>query len=239
MNIILLSGGSGKRLWPLSSETRSKQFLKILRSPDGAHESMIQRVWRQIHETIPDAKMIISTTDSQKETIKCQLGSDVDIALEPERRDTFPAIALAAVFLAMERGCGMEETVIVMPVDAYAEEGYFQTLRKMDEAVQNSAADMILMGIRPTYPSTKYGYIVPEPEQTSSLMKIDSFSEKPTEERAIHLLDRGAFWNGGVFAFKMEYILKVVRQYIDPTGGGITIFEKTIAGSAKSALIMR
>lgn len=218
MNIILLSGGSGKRLWPLSSETRSKQFLKVLRSPEGAHESMIQRVWRQIHETIPNARMIISTTDSQQETIKRQLGNDVDIALEPERRDTFPAIALAAVFLAMERNCGMEETVIVMPVDAYAEEGYFQTLLKMDEAVQNNAADMVLMGIRPTYPSTKYGYIVPEPKQTSSLMKVASFSEKPTEKRAIELLDVGAFWNGGVFAFKMGYIMEVVRQYIDPQG---------------------
>ncbi len=218
MNIILLSGGSGKRLWPLSSETRSKQFLKVLRSPNGTHESMIQRVWRQIHETIPNARMIVSTTDSQQETIKRQLGADVDIALEPERRDTFPAIALAAVFLAMERGCGMEETVIVMPVDAYAEEGYFQTLLKMDEAVQRNAADMVLMGIRPTYPSTKYGYIVPEPRQTSDLMKVASFSEKPTEDRAIELLDVGAFWNGGVFAFRMGYIMEVVRQYIDPQG---------------------
>ena len=218
MNIILLSGGSGKRLWPLSSETRSKQFLKVLRSPNGTHESMIQRVWRQIHETIPNARMIVSTTDSQQETIKRQLGADVDIALEPERRDTFPAIALAAVFLAMERGCGMEETVIVMPVDAYAEEGYFQTLLKMDEAVQRDAADMVLMGIRPTYPSTKYGYIVPEPRQTSDLMKVASFSEKPTEDRAIELLDVGAFWNGGVFAFRMGYIMEGVRQYIDPQG---------------------
>lgn len=218
MNIILLSGGSGKRLWPLSSETRSKQFLKVLRSPDGTPESMIQRVWRQIHENIKEAKMIISTTDSQQDTIKRQLGRDVDIALEPERRDTFPAIALAAVFLAMERGCGMEETVIVMPVDAYAEKGYFQTLLKMDEAVQNNAADMVLMGIRPTYPSSKYGYIIPEQVQTSNLMKVASFSEKPTEERAIELLDMGAFWNGGVFAFKMKYIMKVVQQYIEPEG---------------------
>ena len=218
MNIILLSGGSGKRLWPLSSETRSKQFLKVLRSPEGTHESMIQRVWRQIHKAIPDAHMIISTTDSQKETIRKQLGVQVDIALEPERRDTFPAIALAAVFLAMERGCGMDETVIVMPVDAYAEVGYFQTLLKMDRAVQSDAADMVLMGIRPTYPSSKYGYIVPEPVQTSGLMRVASFSEKPEAKRAIELLDMGAFWNGGVFAFKMRYIMEIISRYIVPQG---------------------
>lgn len=216
MNIILLSGGSGKRLWPLSSETRAKQFLKVLRAPDGIHESMIQRVYRQIHEVGIDAPIVVSTTDSQKDTIRRQLGGGIDIALEPERRDTFPAIALAAVFLAEERHCGMDETVLVMPVDAFAEAGYFQTLLKMDRAVQAGAADMVLMGVRPTYPSMKYGYIVPEPEQTSTLMRVARFVEKPDVKKARELLDMGAFWNGGVFAFKMGYILDIVRRYIEP-----------------------
>ena len=216
MNIIMLSGGSGKRLWPLSSETRAKQFLKVLRAPDGSHESMIQRVYRQLHEAGIDAPIVISTTDAQKDTIRQQLGDDVAIALEPERRDTFPAIALGAVYLACEKHCGMDETVLIMPVDAYAEGEYFRTILKMDRAVQNDAADMVLMGIRPTYPATKYGYIVPAAEQTSELMHIESFAEKPTAERAKALLDRGAFWNGGVFAFKMGYILDVVRRYIEP-----------------------
>lgn len=216
MNIILLSGGSGKRLWPLSSNTRSKQFLKVLRSPGGEHESMIQRVYRQLHENLGDVPVVVSTTDAQKDTIRRQLGDGVDIALEPERRDTFPAIALAAVFLASERGCREDETVLVMPVDAYAEEGYFKTLQKMDQAVQDGAADMVLMGIRPTYPAAKYGYIVPVAEQTSSLMKVSHFVEKPPVEKAVELLDMGAFWNGGVFAFKMSYLLGIVKRYMEP-----------------------
>jgi len=216
MNIILLSGGSGKRLWPLSSDTRSKQFLKVLRTPEGVPESMIQRIYRQLHELKMDTQIVISTTDAQKDTILRQLGSSVDIALEPERRDTFPAIALAATFLATERHCGMEETVVVMPVDAYTEEGYFQTILKMDRAVQARAADMVLMGVRPTYPATKYGYIVPVPERTSSVMKVSHFEEKPATEKARELLDMGAFWNGGVFAFKMGYMMDIVRRYIEP-----------------------
>jgi len=216
MNIILLSGGSGKRLWPLSSGIRAKQFLKVLRAPDGTHESMLQRVYRQIHEAGIDAPVVISTTDTQKDTIRAQLGDKVEIALEPERRDTFPAIALAAVFLASEYHCSADETVLVMPVDPYADEGYFQTLLKMDKAVQDGAADMVLMGIRPTYPSLKYGYIVPEAEQTSGLMRVSHFAEKPSIEKVRELLDIGAFWNGGVFAFKMGYILDVVRRYIEP-----------------------
>lgn len=216
MNIILLSGGSGKRLWPLSSGIRAKQFLRVLRAPDGSHESMVQRVFRQIHEAGIDAPIVISTTDSQKNTIMQQLGDKVNIALEPERRDTFPAIALAAMYLFSECHCGLEETVLVMPVDPYTDQGYYETIKKMDRAVQNDAADMILMGVRPTYPSMKYGYILPELAQTSDLMKVASFAEKPTTERARELLDRGAFWNGGVFAFKMGYILDVVRRYIEP-----------------------
>lgn len=216
MNIIMLSGGSGRRLWPLSSETRAKQFLKVLRAPDGSRESMIQRVYRQLHEAGINAPIVVSTTDVQQDTIRQQLGSGVDIALEPERRDTFPAIALGAVFLASERGCAPEETVLIMPVDAYADEEYFRSIQKMDRAVQSGAADMVLMGIRPTYPASKYGYIVPKAEQTSELMQVASFAEKPSMEQAKELLDRGAFWNGGVFAFKMGYILDIVRRYIEP-----------------------
>ncbi len=220
MNIILLSGGSGKRLWPLSSDTRSKQFLKVLKAPDGAPESMIQRIYRQIHEAGIDAPIVVSTTDSQKEAIWRQLGRDVDIALEPERRDTFPAIALAAVFLSTERQRAPDETVLVLPVDPYTEEGYFQTLLKMDRAVQAGVADMVLMGIRPTYPSMKYGYIVPKAEQISDLMRVEQFVEKPTESKAKELLDRGAFWNGGVFAFKLGFLMDIVRRYIEPKSYG-------------------
>lgn len=216
MNIIMLSGGSGKRLWPLSSETRAKQFLKVLCAPDGNRESMIQRIYRQLREAKIDAPIVVSTTDAQQDTIRQQLGAGVDIALEPERRDTFPAIALGAVFLASERSCGPEETVLIMPVDTYADEEYFRSIRKMDRAVQSGAADMVLMGIRPTYPAAKYGYIVPEAKQTSDLMHIASFVEKPPVEQAKELLDRGAFWNGGVFAFKMGYILDIIQRYVEP-----------------------
>lgn len=216
MNIIMLSGGSGKRLWPLSSDTRAKQFLKVLRAPDGSRESMIQRVYRQLREADIDAPIVVSTTDTQQNTIRQQLGAGVDIALEPERRDTFPAIALGAVFLASERGCSPEDTVLIMPVDTYVDGEYFRSMQKMDRAVQGGAADMVLMGIRPTYPAEKYGYIVPKAEQTSDLMHIASFVEKPPFEQAKNLLDNGAFWNGGVFAFKLGYVLDIVRRYIEP-----------------------
>ena len=162
MKIILLSGGSGKRLWPLSNDVRSKQFLKVVRGGDGKTESMLQRVYRQIKEAGHNGEITVATAVTQVESIKGQLGEAVSIVVEPERRNTFPAIALSAAYLYFEKNCPMEETVVVLPVDPYVGEEYFRMLHKLDVAVQAGAADLVLMGVAPTYPSEKYGYIIPQ-----------------------------------------------------------------------------
>ena len=134
MNIILLSGGSGKRLWPLSNDVRSKQFLKIFRRKDGSRESMAMRMYRMIREVDPGATITIATSESQIPQIRAQLGENVGISVEPARRDTFPAIALAAAYLK-EQGAGAEEPVVVCPVDPYVNEDYFECLKKLNEEV--------------------------------------------------------------------------------------------------------
>ncbi|MBR3735394.1 MAG: mannose-1-phosphate guanylyltransferase, partial [Lachnospiraceae bacterium] len=91
MNIILLSGGSGKRLWPLSNDIRSKQFIKIFKTENG-YQSMVQRIYGQIKQTDPDATVTIATSKSQVSEIHNQLGNNVGISVEPCRRDTFAAI---------------------------------------------------------------------------------------------------------------------------------------------------
>ncbi|MFI3277318.1 MAG: sugar phosphate nucleotidyltransferase [Rikenellaceae bacterium] len=214
MKIILLSGGSGKRLWPLSNDTRSKQFLKLLKSPSGDFESMVQRVNRQIRESGIDADLTIATSISQYDSIVNQLGDKVDIVTEPERRDTFPAIALSASYLLKEKGCSRDEVVVVMPSDSYVDSGYFDVIRSMERVAQNSNVDMVLMGITPTEPSTKFGYIVPRSSE-AEYITVDRFTEKPNEQRAEELLAKGAFWNGGVFAFKLGYIADIVDKYIE------------------------
>lgn len=112
LNIILLSGGSGKRLWPLSNEVRSKQFLKIFKKADGNHESMVQRMYRMIQEVDKDAAVTIATSENQVTSIRSQLGDSVGISIEPCRRDTFPAIALATAYLHDRQGVDTEETVV-------------------------------------------------------------------------------------------------------------------------------
>ena len=113
MNIVLLSGGSGKRLWPLSNDIRSKQFIKIFKKEDGSYESMVQRVYRQIKKADPDAVVTIATSKNQVSSIHNQLGNEVGISIEPCRRDTFPAIALATAYLVYKQGIDREESVVV------------------------------------------------------------------------------------------------------------------------------
>ena len=129
MNIVLLSGGSGKRLWPLSNDIRSKQFIKIFQDGNGNYESMVQRVFRQIRTADPEAKITIATSRSQVSAIHNQLGDHVGVSVEPYRRDTFPAIALATAYLTDVQGIDPEESVVVCPVDPYVEADYFEALK--------------------------------------------------------------------------------------------------------------
>ena len=212
MNIILLSGGSGKRLWPLSNDVRSKQFLKIFRNTDGTKESMAQRMYRMIKEVDRESTITIATSENQIPQIKAQLGESVGISVEPMRRDTFPAIALAAAYLK-DLGVGEQEPVVVCPVDPYVEEDYFECLKSLsNEAAKDGAANLTLMGIEPTYPSEKYGYIIPI--STDQVASVKEFKEKPTEVVAEEYIKQGALWNGGVFAFKLGYLLSIAESML-------------------------
>ena len=162
MNIVLLSGGSGKRLWPLSNDIRSKQFIQIFQDENGEYHSMVQRVYSQIRKVDPEATVTIATSKSQVSAIHNQLGDNVGISVEPCRRDTFPAIALAAAYLYDVKKIKETESVVVCPVDPYVEDSYFKGLKQLGEMAEKSVANLVLMGIEPTYPSEKYGYIIPK-----------------------------------------------------------------------------
>lgn len=216
MKIILLSGGSGKRLWPLSNDSRSKQFLKVLPGADGVLESMVKRVWGQLERSGLSGDAYIATGKGQVEVIHSQLGSNVEIIVEPERRDTFPAIALAAAYLYSVQGVSLDETVVVMPVDPYVDESFFERSKELERLLEETGANLALMGVKPTYPSEKYGYIVPPPESNgdehaeSSYMKVGSFKEKPSAAEAEDLIAREALWNCGVFAFKLDFLINIL-----------------------------
>lgn len=213
MNIVLLSGGSGQRLWPLSNDIRSKQFIKLFHTEDGGLESMVQRVYRQIKTADENASVTIATSKSQVSAIHNQLGDEVGISIEPCRRDTFPAIALAAAYLHDIKKIPAEEAVVVCPVDPYVEPDYFEALGKLGDYARESEANLVLMGIEPTYPSEKYGYIIPA--DGGEISRVNKFKEKPDRATAAEYISQGALWNGGVFAFRLGYVLDRAHELID------------------------
>jgi len=220
LKLILLSGGSGKRLWPLSNDSRSKQFLKVLESKSENRnlESMVQRVWKQITNVGLANSTVIATGKSQEDMIKSQLDNQAGLIIEPCRRDTFPAIALAATYVYSVQKAELDEVVAILPVDPYVDDKFFSRVKDLEKVVQESNAQLALIGVTPTYPSSKYGYIVPDSEKNSKeYFTVSRFTEKPSEEQAMCLIEEGALWNCGVFAFKLGYVISILEEKGLPT----------------------
>lgn len=220
MYAVLLSGGSGKRLWPLSNELRAKQYIKIVTDEENTQAcSMLQRVWKQLGRSGAAQKSILTASSGQAGLIKSQLG-DVDIAIEPQRRDTFPAVVLSCAYIRDKLGAGMDACACFLPADPYTEASYFQTLQTLEGVMDETRADVVLMGVVPGGPSEKYGYIVPqapaeEPKgggHTAPRWKVRRFYEKPPREMAVKLIREGALWNCGVFCVRIGSMLRLAES---------------------------
>ncbi|WP_035119650.1 sugar phosphate nucleotidyltransferase [Cohnella panacarvi] len=215
MRLVLLSGGSGTRLWPLSNATRSKQFLNVLQDPDGNLESMVQRVWRQLGEIGLSRTAHIASSKDQEDILRQQLGPQVPLILEPSRRDTFPAVALAAAYL-YSNGIGLDETVAVLPVDPHVDSSFFHTVRRLESVLEETEADIALIGVEPGYPTEKYGYIVPADSSAATegdnCWCVGHFREKPPAHEAAALIRDGAVWNSGVFAFRLGFMIELLME---------------------------
>jgi len=218
LKLILLSGGSGKRLWPLSNDSRSKQFLKILKDQDGNMQSMVQRVWNQIEKVGLSNSTFIATGKSQVDMINNQLEENVELIVEPSRRDTFPAIALASSYIFSEKDTNRDEIVVVLPVDPFVADQFFEKVKELENVLNNSESNLALIGVKPTFPSSKYGYIVQEnTDMSNGFKKVKKFVEKPKEKEATLLIQQDSLWNCGVFAFKLDYIIKILENKGLPT----------------------
>lgn len=218
MRIVLLSGGSGKRLWPLSNEIRSKVFLRLLRSDEGGKESMIERICRQLDSVGLLQSTSIVTHQSQVEITQNYVGDVVPILGEPYKKGTFTAISLATSYFHSKMQIDPDETICVLPVDSFADTAFFQLLHTFPDVLTKSDADLALLGTVPKYPSNQFGYIVPNiSRQDSTYLSVTHFVEKPEEQHAVHLINSGALWNCGVFAFSLKFMLTFMRDKSLPT----------------------
>lgn len=212
MKIVLLSGGSGQRLWPMSNSSRSKQFLKVLPGENGERISMLQSVWGSINKLGFGENTYICASRAQHDSIIAQVGNNTPFIEEPNRRDTFPAIALATLYLLDETNCSIDEPIVVMPVDQHVDQHYFTTVATLPEYLVSSRADLALLGVTPTEPNSKFGYISVTEDATATYRHVSSFVEKPETTLAKQLIHDGALWNCGVFCFRPSLIVNRLRD---------------------------
>ena len=215
MYIVLLSGGSGKRLWPLSNDLYSKQYIKLMNHDEVENEekcSMLQRVFGQLKTAGLSDNTIVCASDAQVELIESQLDNAAEVAVEPMRRDTFPAVMLSCAYLLSKKGAKQDDVVAFLPVDPYTTGEFFQCIKRLGDHIEQSNGTIGLLGGVPTYPSTKYGYILPE-DASGEPIKVKGFQEKPDEAKAEELVKSGALWNCGVFCFKLSMAAEWVEKY--------------------------
>jgi len=206
MRMILLCGGGGKRLWPISNNVHSKQFIQVFDDGNGGFQSMLERVIREIRMINPDQQVTIASGRVQTEEVRSQLGYDVSMTEEPSRRNTFPAISLAASYLKDHDRVDPSEPVVIFSVDSYADHSFYEKLFTLAEIVESGRANLVLMGIEPNEPSDKYGYIIPSGKEEIS--DVLEFHEKPDPETAKkYIQEDHALWNAGVFACRLNYLL--------------------------------
>lgn len=213
MQIVLLSGGSGKRLWPLSNEIRSKAFLKLLHTENGGMESMIERVCRGLSEAGLLESSCIVTHRSQVEITRKSVGEQITLLAEPQKRGTFTAVALAASYLHSVKKLDPKEIVAVIPVDSYVEASFFKQLLLFPGVLAKSQAELALLGVRPEFPSTQFGYILPgEGSDSTDFLNVAQFAEKPDEAKAAEFIAKGGLWNCGVFSCTLGFLLSCLEE---------------------------
>ena len=206
MRMILLCGGGGKQLWPISNNVHSKQFIQVFDDGNGRYRSMLERVFSIIKEIDPNMQVTIAAGRVQNEEVRSQLGYDVTMTEEPSRRNTFPAISLAASYLKDHDKVDPQEPIVIFSVDSYADRSFYERLFELGKIVESGTSNLVLMGVEPDGPSSKYGYIIPETNEPISAVK--EFHEKPDIETAKQYIQQHALWNAGAFACRLDYLLR-------------------------------
>jgi mannose-1-phosphate guanylyltransferase len=250
MRLVLLCGGSGTRLRPLSNDIRSKLFLDLLPAPGGGRESMIRRLSRQLDEAGLLASALFVIRRGQTALLRNRIGGSGLVIPEPERRGTYLAAALAAAYLHSALAAGPDEIVCVMPADPLVDASFFRAIARLPEALERTGARLALIGAPPAHPSDQFGYIVPEdPAPPGGHAPVKRFVEKPPASEAEQLIRAGALWNCGVFAFRLGFLLESMAERGLPADYGrlqemygeleAASFDREIAEREAHAVVLR
>ena len=211
---IIMAGGVGSRFWPLSKARYPKQFHDIL----GAGETLIQRTFGRLSQTVPSENVLVLTNEKYKDLVNEQLPEvrDENIVLEPAMRNTAPCILLAALKIYKANPDGV---MIVAPSDHWIEneKAFLTDLNTAFEACAEDASEeklLVTLGIEPTFPHTGYGYI--QYNASSAAVKgVKAFKEKPDYATAKQFLAEGNYsWNAGIFIWSARAIIEAFEKYL-------------------------
>lgn len=222
-----MAGGKGTRFWPLSTEEKPKQFLKLI-----GEETMIQMTVNRIKPIIPIERIFVCTSKMYVDLVKEQLPelSERNIIVEPEGRNTAPCIALSAFVI---KKYYEDATMVVLPSDHLIkdEDEFRSIVNDADEFVKVNENAIITLGMKPSRAETGYGYIKYGEEKHSlnshEVIKVDAFVEKPDKETAEEYLADGSYlWNGGMFIWSAKNILEQINKYSSDTYNALKDIEE-------------
>ncbi len=208
MKVLILAGGSGTRLWPLSRERYPKQFIKF----DNSGISLFQETFRRslLLTNIEDVYVI--TNKNYKFLVMGEIRdlgynyNEDNILVEPEAKNTLPAIYLGVKKLSQE-----DDTIIVFPSDHIILNNN-EFINKIKSAEYLAEKNIVTFGIKPTEPNTGYGYIEPGEKIIDNYI-VNHFKEKPIYEKAVEYIEKGYFWNAGIFMFNTLFFIELVKRY--------------------------
>ena len=207
---VILAGGVGSRFWPFSREFEPKQFIKII-----GEESLLQAAIRRLKGVVAFAHIYIITNNIYFYEVKAQVAGfripDKNIILEPEGKNTAPAVGLCARLIGR---ADKDAVLMVLPSDHYIKnvDNFKKTLK---DAIAYAKKDfLVTIGIKPTAPSTGYGYIKVSVKKSGYFI-VDKFLEKPDLKKANkYFKDKKFFWNSGMFIWKASVFLEETRKYL-------------------------
>ena len=227
LTALIMAGGKGTRFWPLSTEEKPKQFLKLI-----GEETMIQMTVNRIKPIIPIERIFVCTSKMYVDLVKEQLPelSERNIIVEPEGRNTAPCIALSAFVI---KKYYEDVTMVVLPSDHLIkdEDEFRSIVNDADEFVKVNENAIITLGMKPSRAETGYGYIKYGEEKHSlnshEVIKVDAFVEKPDKETAEEYLADGSYlWNGGMFIWSAKNILEQINKYSSDTYNALKDIEE-------------